>query len=52
MVTAGIPKPMACKNKLALGNNASGTPNNGSKKGIVCKIKPAIIPKISATHKD
>ena len=52
MVTAGIPKPIACKNRLALGCRLSGTPNSGSKNGITCKTSPAMVPKIKATHRD
>ncbi|SSS39036.1 Uncharacterised protein [Acinetobacter baumannii] len=52
MVTAGIPKPIACKNKLALGCKLSGTPNTCKKNGISCKMSIANTPRITATHND
>ena len=52
MVKAGIPKAIACKNKLALGNKDSGTPTNGNNKGMICKTSMPIIPSNKATHKD
>ena len=52
IVTAGMPKPMACKNRLALGSKFAGTPMRGNNSGMACKIKPAMLPKIKATHRD